>query len=299
MGDSNPKVYNNIIMYNKGLYGPGIVMNYSGGIFKNNIIIYNSGAISYNGGGAFWVLSTSPGTQRIIENNTILNNSSATGTGGILCYSSSMIIRNNILRGNIGPNNNQIQVISGGSVNATYNNVQGGYNGAGNNSEDPMFADSNYILQTGSPCIDKGDSSVIYNDLPDQGNPSNAKYPSRGGLRNDMGAYGGPMAELLTNQLIGINQNGSMVPSAFRLYQNYPNPFNPSTNINFDLPESDNVKISVYDISGRVVKEITSQNLTAGSYSFTFDGANLSSGIYFYTLKTARFTETRKMVLVK
>ncbi len=298
MGDSNPKVYNNVIMYNKGLYGPGIVMNYSGGTFKNNIIIQNSGATSYNGGGAFWVLSTSPGTQRIIENNTILNNSSLTGTGGILCYSSSIIIRNNIVRGNTGPNNNQIQV-SGGSVNATYNNVQGGYTGAGNISDEPMFADTNYILQSGSPCIDKGDSSVVYNDLPDQGNPSNARYPSRGSLRNDMGAYGGPLAKLLTNQLIGISQNGTTVPLAYRLYQNYPNPFNPVTKIKFDLPENSFVSISIYDIRGKHVETIADVNLNKGSYSFDFNGNHFSSGVYFYTLKAGNFTETKKMILVK
>ena len=52
MGDSNPKVFNNIIMLNKGLYGPGVVLNYSGGTFKNNIVIQNSGATSFGGGGA-------------------------------------------------------------------------------------------------------------------------------------------------------------------------------------------------------------------------------------------------------
>lgn len=295
MGDSNPKFYNNIIMLNKGLYGPGIVLNYSGGTFKNNIVIQNSGATSFGGGGAFWILGTSPGTSRILENNTILNNSAITGTGGILCYSSLIIIRNNIIRGN---STSQI-ALSGGSVTATYNNVQGGYTGAGNISDEPLFADSNYILQNSSPCIDKGDSSVQYNDLADPNNGTLAKYPSRGGLRNDMGAYGGQLAKLLTDQLIAVNTIGAEIPSSFSLYQNYPNPFNPATKITFDLPKSEFTKIAVYDLLGKEVAVLANEFKQAGRYSVSFDASGLSSGIYFYTLQSGGISLTRKMILSK
>ncbi len=295
MGDSNPKFYNNIIMLNKGLYGPGIVLNYSGGTFKNNIVIQNSGATSFGGGGAFWILGTSPGTSRILENNTILNNSAITGTGGILCYSSLIIIRNNIIRGN---STSQI-ALSGGSVTAAYNNVQGGYTGAGNISDEPLFADSNYILQNSSPCIDKGDSSVQYNDLADPNNGTLAKYPSRGGLRNDMGAYGGQLAKLLTDQLIAVNTIGAEIPSSFSLYQNYPNPFNPATKITFDLPKSEFTKIAVYDLLGKEVAVLANEFKQAGRYSVSFDASGLSSGIYFYTLQSGGINLTRKMILSK
>jgi len=295
MGDSNPKVYNNIIMLNKGLYGPGIVLNYSGGTFKNNIVIQNSGATSFGGGGAFWILSTSPGTFRILENNTILNNSAVNGTGGILCYSSLIVIRNNIIRGN---STSQI-ALSGGSVTATYNNVQGGFTGAGNINEEPLFADSNYILQNSSPCIDKGDSSIQYNDVADPNNGTLAKYPSRGGLRNDMGAYGGQLAKLLTDQLIALNNIGEEFPGSFSLYQNYPNPFNPATRIMFDLPESGLTKLAVYDILGREVNVLLNEYTPAGRYTVSFDAARLSTGIYFYTLQSGNYTITKKMILTK
>lgn len=295
MGDSNPKFYNNIIMLNKGLYGPGIVLNYSGGTFKNNIVIQNSGATSFGGGGAFWILGTSPGTSRILENNTILNNTAVTGTGGVLCLSSIIIIRNNIIRGN---STSQIQ-LSGGSVTATYNNVQGGYSGAGNISDEPLFADSNYILQGSSPCIDKGDSSVQYNDLADPNNGTQAKYPSLGGLRNDIGAYGGQLTKLLTGQLIGIPSIGSGLPQTFSLYQNYPNPFNPSTQIIFDLPKSGFTKIAVYDLLGREVAVLANNFKQAGRYSVSFDATGLSSGIYFCTLQSGGNSITRKMILSK
>lgn len=300
MGDSNPKILNNIIMLNKGLYGPGLVLNYSGGTFKNNIIIQNTGGSTYSGGGAFWINGTAPNTQRLIENNTILNNTSSlnNGTGGILVSGSNIIARNNIIRGNTSGNNTQI-LVSGGSASVTYNNIQYGYVGAGNINLDPLFADSNYILQPGSPCVDKGDSSIIYNDLPDQGNPSNARYPSRGGVRNDIGAYGGPLAKLLTNQLIGINPVSTEIPQSFRLYQNYPNPFNPVTNIKFDIPENSNVTLTVYDLNGKIVSELNYGYLNKGSYNYSFNGNEISSGVYFYTLSSQGFSITRKMILVK
>ena len=295
MGDSNPKVFNNIIMFNKGLYGPGVVLNYSGGTFKNNIVIQNSGATSFGGGGAFWILGTSPGTSRILENNTILNNSAVAGTGGVLCLSSVIIIRNNIIRSNTS---SQIQ-ISGGSVTATYNNIQGGYTGAGNISDDPLFADSNYILQNSSPCVDKGDSSMQYNDVADPNNGTLAKYPSRGGLRNDIGAYGGQLVKLLTNQLIAVNNIGSEIPGSFSLYQNYPNPFNPATQIIFDLRESGKTKLAIYDILGREVTVLVNEFKSAGRYTAIFNADALSSGIYFYTLQSGKFNITKKMILNK
>lgn len=295
MGDSNPRVYNNIIMQNQGIYGPGVVLNYSGGTFKNNIVCLNSGGQSFNGGGAFWILSNSAAGPRLLENNTILNNSATTGTGGILCISSTVTIRNNIVRGNTSPGNSQI--LGGGTV--TYCNVQNGFAGTGNISSDPMFADSNYILLSGSPCVDAGDSGAVYNDPPDPNNPQSALYPSRGLLRNDMGAYGGPLRRILTNGLIGIKSSGSEMPNSFALYQNYPNPFNPTTMITVDIAESGIIKLLVYDVAGKEVSGIFEGYRTPGRYIFDFQAGNLPSGVYFCRLITGSFSETKKMILLK
>ncbi|MCY7363020.1 MAG: hypothetical protein LH629_13295 [Ignavibacteria bacterium] len=73
----------------------------------------------------------------------------------------------------------------------TYCNIQGGFSGAGNINVDPSFDSNNYYIKSSSLCVDKGDSSVIYNDPSDPVNPSLAKFPSKGGLRNDISAYGG------------------------------------------------------------------------------------------------------------
>lgn len=298
IGDGFVRFYNNVVMNNYARYGAGIVLNYTGGEFKNNIVCANYGSLQYGGGSGFW-LNGGYNRPIVIENNSIADNSSNnSGTsGGIFGYGNvAATIRNNVIWRNTSPGMNQI---IGNSLIVRYCNVQGGFSGAGNINSDPLFADSNYILQPGSPCVDKGDSSVIYNDLPDQGNPSIAKYPSRGGLRNDMGAYGGPLARILTNQLIGIQQISSNVPSGYVLSQNYPNPFNPATKIMFALKQTGFVTLKIYDITGRLVKVLAEEVLNTGEYESVFNAGELSSGIYFYTLRTDNFVQTKKMILTK
>lgn len=89
------------------------------------------------------------------------------------------------------------------------------------------------------------------------------------------------------------------IPDKFKLSQNYPNPFNPSTKINYDLPADGKVNLTLFDISGREVATIVNEVQQAGYYSYTFNGANLSSGIYFYKIQTEQFSETKRMMLIK
>ncbi|MCX7833737.1 MAG: T9SS type A sorting domain-containing protein [Ignavibacteria bacterium] len=96
-----------------------------------------------------------------------------------------------------------------------------------------------------------------------------------------------------------VSKNETSIPESFILEQNYPNPFNPLTTIEFSIPENTFVAIKVYDISGREVSTLVNENLQSGRYTVSFDGSNLSSGIYFYKLITNKFTATRKMILVK
>lgn len=97
----------------------------------------------------------------------------------------------------------------------------------------------------------------------------------------------------------GISHNGNEVPDKFSLEQNYPNPFNPGTIISFSLPKESNVKLSVFDMSGKEVSELVNSTLTPGNYNINFDGKGVSSGIYFYRLDAGDFTATKKMVLIK
>lgn len=106
---------------------------------------------------------------------------------------------------------------------------------------------------------------------------------------------------------IGINQISSEVPENFSLGQNYPNPFNPTTKINFEIPLSRGVTgsagrgvlLEIFDINGRIVKTLYEGSLQPGKYSIDFDGSNLPSGVYYYTLSSGGYRETRKMVLLK
>ncbi|NIT59858.1 MAG: T9SS type A sorting domain-containing protein [Aliifodinibius sp.] len=85
----------------------------------------------------------------------------------------------------------------------------------------------------------------------------------------------------------------------FDLKQNYPNPFNPTTKIKFSLPRSSYVHLSVYNLIGREVAKLISSNLKAGIHEVTFNGTELSSGVYFYSLRSQGFTATRKLLLIK
>ena len=93
-------------------------------------------------------------------------------------------------------------------------------------------------------------------------------------------------------------------PERFSLNQNYPNPFNPSTTIRYDLPEDSFVTIKVYDMVGRHVKTLLNNKMSAGRRSIVWDSTNnfdqpVSAGTYFYTIRTDRYSQTKKMILLK
>ena len=92
---------------------------------------------------------------------------------------------------------------------------------------------------------------------------------------------------------------GNVIPERFDVSQNYPNPFNPVTKINFDIPSKSFVTLKVYDVSGKEVVTLVNQDLNPGRYIADFNGVNLSSGVYFYKLEAADFTEVKRMMLVK
>ena len=96
-----------------------------------------------------------------------------------------------------------------------------------------------------------------------------------------------------------ITTIGNDVPKEFKLFNNYPNPFNPTTDIKYNLPKSGLVSLKVYDINGRLVKELVNQMQIAGSYTARFEAANLSSGVYFYQLTSGEFKAQNRMLLIK
>ncbi len=88
-------------------------------------------------------------------------------------------------------------------------------------------------------------------------------------------------------------------PADYELMQNYPNPFNPSTVINFQLPANSHVTLQVFDVNGREVATLVEREMNAGAHQVAFDASGLSSGVYFYQIKTASFIKTRKTLLTR
>jgi len=89
------------------------------------------------------------------------------------------------------------------------------------------------------------------------------------------------------------------VPSDFKLFRNYPNPFNPTTTIRYFLPSQEEIEISVFNILGKKVEVLFSGLQNTGMHQIEFEGTELSSGIYFYQLRTKSFVKTKKCLLVK
>ncbi|MBL7129205.1 MAG: T9SS type A sorting domain-containing protein, partial [Ignavibacteria bacterium] len=97
-----------------------------------------------------------------------------------------------------------------------------------------------------------------------------------------------------------ISQIRSEIPDRFSLHQNYPNPFNSQTTIEFDIKRKGDYNLVIYDCLGRKRDEVFNENLNAGSYSVSFYGDELQSGVYFYRLSAdGNAMETRKMALIK
>ena len=117
------------------------------------------------------------------------------------------------------------------------------------------------------------------------------------------------------NGLLGYVSNDSIIMRngknrfgiaiSYLLSQNYPNPFNPVTNIRYEIPVKSNVKLSVYDINGRLIRILVNEIKNRGEYIVAFNADKLPSGVYFYRIETSdtysseRFEETKKMLLIK
>jgi hypothetical protein len=111
--------------------------------------------------------------------------------------------------------------------------------------------------------------------------------------------FGNVYRRSLTEIVTEVENNTNLSPNRYLLSQNYPNPFNPTTTINFSIPKSGFVTIKVYDVLGREVKTLVSQELSAGNYKQQWNANRMPSGIYFYRLQSGSFTETKKLILLK
>lgn len=97
-----------------------------------------------------------------------------------------------------------------------------------------------------------------------------------------------------------VNGNYTGTPIAFELMQNFPNPFNPVTVLTYAIPKMSAVTLKVYDVSGREMATlVNNETKTEGYYNVEFDASKLASGIYYYRIEAGKFSDTKKMILIK
>ncbi|MDA3837761.1 MAG: T9SS type A sorting domain-containing protein [Candidatus Delongbacteria bacterium] len=212
------------------------------------------------------------------------------------CYSTSDIEGNNSVGGFIGLVNNSsiLNCHSVGNVTGDY--FIGGLVGAGDSTS---VIHSYWSINTsgqsesayGEGRIDMSnynDSTFVDWDFDDIWNLS---YENHGPS---------PFPRFYRNIYVGIS-NEQLLVNNLELEQNYPNPFNPTTKISYILPNGyfNNVKLEIFNIKGELVKLLVNQKQNTGKYSVEFNAANLNSGIYFYSLKTANTITSKKMILLK
>jgi tetratricopeptide (TPR) repeat protein len=100
------------------------------------------------------------------------------------------------------------------------------------------------------------------------------------------------------NSVVSVEEPAE-VPTEYSLSQNYPNPFNPTTTIQYSIPKDEYVKLAVYDVTGKVVKELVNGHKSAGRYNVEFNASGYASGIYYYRIEAGAYKNTQKMVLMK
>lgn len=129
--------------------------------------------------------------------------------------------------------------------------------------------------------------------------PKMATLPAGGSGINPPGSTPPPTRFAFTVGSMSVTTHNNTVPNEFKLHQNYPNPFNPTTTIIFDVKENSFVILKIYDIQGRLMRTLLSENMKAGSYSINFDGTDLPSGVYIARMTAGTFVDTKKMLLLK
>jgi len=126
-------------------------------------------------------------------------------------------------------------------------------------------------------------------------------YDTASGVASQIGSTGFSAINsiVISQQTVGIENISNEIPGAYNLHQNYPNPFNPVTNIKFEVPKNDVVYLSVFDALGREVAVLVNERLNPGVYNYKFNSANVSSGVYYYRIKTSDFSSVKRMVVLK
>jgi len=119
------------------------------------------------------------------------------------------------------------------------------------------------------------------------------------GCTGDNGDYGFTSFTASASPVTGIQTGETKSPEGFALAQNYPNPFNPVTTIRYELPRRSRVTLEVFTTAGELVANPVHETQEPGTHVVKFNGASLSSGIYFYRIQTGTFVQTKKLLLIR
>ncbi|MBI2428218.1 MAG: T9SS type A sorting domain-containing protein [Ignavibacteriales bacterium] len=150
-----------------------------------------------------------------------------------------------------------------------------------------------------SPAWQLNNDIVSGIEVPQNSSPAFADLDGDGKLDLIIGEYSGNFSFYKNLLPTSVQQNVEVTPSQFVLEQNFPNPFNPSTTIRFSLPKSGLVSLKVFDLLGKEIAELMSSEISAGTHSVRWNASHVPSGMYFYTLRTDKFTGTKKLLLLK
>ena len=258
-------------------------------MIRNNIIAYNSGGEDFGGGG---IWAAGDGVHpKIIENNTIAFNHSHTGGGGLRLWQATATLTNNIIWSNTAFSSPQIQGF-GGVV--SYSDVEGGWTGEGNIDEDPFFMEHNLELNPSSPCIDAGNPDPMNDDPEDPGNPGNALYPAQGTIRNDMGAYGGPLSMPFPSVITGIE---SPEDPGIDLHI-FPVPASTTVGLRYQISGIRYVICDLFDISGTKIHELVHETQMSGEYEIQLDVKDLPDGLYLVRVQVGNSIQYKKLLVV-
>ncbi|MBD3169380.1 MAG: T9SS type A sorting domain-containing protein [candidate division Zixibacteria bacterium] len=289
--ESSLRISGNTIKDNYTHYPGGGIMSFDSDIIiANNCIIGNEG----ERGGGIVILNYVDDMVRII-NNVIYGNNATDYGGGLVIAAPNHEIKNNIFWANTADNHNP--QIFGESPRVTYCCVEGGFGGAGNISDNPLFRDADtddYRLSAiecgqaeDSPCKDTGDPTIFdaFIDCED------------GGIGDDlcdMGAYGG--AGIPT----GIDeQQPKKLPVKYSMLSNYPNPFNATTSIVFTLKRESEVNIDIYNVRGQKIEPLVNSRFKAGEHIIRWNAEDFATGIYFCKLKSPDGEICKPLMLIK
>jgi hypothetical protein len=170
---------------------------------------------------------------------------------------------------------------------------------------DSLYGQRRYVQNSGPFTMNSGDTQIVvlsYMITRDGGNNFQNVCALQSISDSALKHY---YKDFRTCVPIGIQPISNEIPTKFELFQNYPNPFNPLTRIKFDIPLSRGVSagrgvlLKIYDVLGKEITVLVNEELKPGTYEIEWNAEYIPSGVYFYSLITNDFTQTRKMVVLK